>query len=293
MKTDVSIVIPALNEATHIRNCLDSILRQRTDLIYDVLVIDSGSTDGTRDIVSQYSNVKLVCIDPEDFGHGKTRNFGASLTAGTFIVFLNADAVPASTNWLDSLIQGFEGDDSLAGVFSRHLPRDGCSLFMERDIRSSMPEQGKDISRFDPNAPLLFSTVSCAIPRVVWQDHPFDDHILIAEDQDWAKRVLEGHLRIVYQPDSTVYHSHNYRFRELYSIKVQVGYSLKRFKNRYLNIVPGFFLAAGGFLVKFAGDTVYILSRRLPLRVKAKELWVSLGSRIASFTGRYIGWIKS
>lgn len=292
MKTDVSIVIPSRNEESHIRNCLDAIFEQITDLTYDILVIDSGSTDRTREIVRQYDNVRLECINPDDFGHGKTRNLGARLTTGNYIVFLNADAIPATENWLVSLIDIFGNDRSLAGVFSRHLPRDDCHLYMERDIRRSMPDRRRIISVFDPNASLLFSTVSCVVPRAVWRDYSFDDHILIAEDQNWAKRVLNRNFRIAYQPDSTVIHSHNYRFRDLYSIKVQVGYSLKRFNNRFLNIVLGFFMILGGFLVKFLADAAYILSRKIPIRFKGKELWIALGSRIASFTGRYIGWIK-
>jgi rhamnosyltransferase len=293
MKTDVSIVIPARNEETFIQRCLDAIFEQKTDQIYEILVIDSGSTDKTREIVKRNSKVKLVCIEPEEFGHGKTRNAGARLTSGEYIVFLNADAIPADDNWLASLMACFENERSLAGVYSRHLPREDCYLYMERDLRSSMPETLKVISRFDPNAALLFSTVSCIIPRAVWQDHPFDDQILIAEDQNWAKGVLHRNLRIIFQPDSMVFHSHNYRFRELYSIKVQVGNSLKRFNSRFLNIVVGFFMVVGGFWVKFLSDVVYIFSRKIPFRVKIKELWIALGSRMASFSGRYIGWIKS
>lgn len=293
MKTDVSIVIPSRNEESHIRNCLDSIFVQSTDLTFEVLVIDSGSTDSTREIVRQNKNVKLVCITPEEFGHGKTRNAGAHFTNGKYIVFLNADAIPANNKWLASLMECFGKDRLLAGVFSRHLPREDCHLYMDRDIRRSMPDKPRIISHFDPNAPLLFSTVSCVIPRTVWKDHPFDDHILIAEDQEWARRVLERDFRIAYQPDSTVYHSHNYRFRELYSIKVQVGFSLKQFNNRFLNTVLGFFMVIGGFSVKFIEDAAYILSRKIPVRFKVRELWIALGSRIVSFTGRYIGWIKS
>ncbi len=293
MKLNVSIIIPTRNEEIYIKECLDAIFDQNTDLQFDVLVIDSSSTDQTTRIVKSFSSVKLVSIKPEEFGHGKTRNTGARMTAGEYIVFLNADAIPANKNWLTILIDSIKQDRSFAGVFSRHIPRKDCHLYMERDIRCSMPASRKVISRFNSRDSLLFSTVSCVMPRSIWQQYPFDDHILIAEDQNWAKNILDQGYRIVYQPESMVTHSHNYSLKELYQIKVRVGQSLKAFRHRPLNIVLGLFLVTGGMILKFISDIFYIISRKLPFKKRFKELGVALGSRIVSFAGRYVGWMKS
>jgi rhamnosyltransferase len=293
MRTDVSIVIPAKNEESTIRDCLDAVFGQQTDLSFDVLVMDSGSTDQTVDIVKNHGRVRLVTIPPGEFGHGKTRNRGAGMTRGDVIVFLNADAVPANREWLAKLLECFEGDPSPAGAFSRHLPRDGCFLYMDRDLRQSMPDRGRIYNRDDLGSSLLFSTVSCAIPRTVWQENPFDDNIDIAEDQQWAARVLNRNLNIAYQPDSMVVHSHNYRFRELFSIKARVGKSINRFNSRFLNVTAGFLLALGGVFWKSGADFGYILTRKISPGRKVKEMGIALGSRIASFAGRYWGWIRS
>lgn len=268
-------------------------MRQDTDFCFDILVIDSGSVDRTRDIVSQYSSIQLISIAPGEFGHGRTRNLGAKRTTGDFIVFLNGDAIPANKKWLDNLIKELESDASLAGVYSRHLPREDCFLYMVRDLKKSMPPTSREISRVKALDFLLFSTVSAAIPRKVWLTHPFDENVSIAEDQNWARTVIEQGYRIRYLPESQVVHSHNYTFPELFSIKKKVGRVLKRFDNRLLNIFPGLVYIMAGLIVKIGADMAYITSSKYPLKKKIEELKIALISRIASFTGKYSGWITS
>lgn len=289
----VSIVIPVRNEERFIGDCLEAVLRQETDFSHDILVIDSGSVDRTREIVSQYPSIRLITIDPREFGHGKTRNLGAQKTGGDHIVFLNGDAVPADKKWLDNLIKALEGDDSLAGVYSRHLPRDGCHLYMVRDLVKSMPSTSREISRSKALDFFLFSTVSAAIPRRVWQAHPFDENVSIAEDQNWGRTVIEQGYRIRYLPESRVVHSHNYTAGEMFNIKKRVGGVLKRFDNRLLNIFPGLVYIVGGLIVKLGADMVFILSRKCPLKKKILEVKAALVARIAGFAGKYAGWITS
>ena len=292
-KYDVSIIIPARNEEHLIKKCLKAVFEQETDFSFDILVIDSGSVDKTIEMVKEFSSVNLMTISPDEFGHGKTRNLGAKITSGDYIVFLNADAVPANKKWLDSLIKGLVKDEKIAGIYSRHLPRENCYLYMIRDLNKSMSEKRKEKTRLNSLDFLLFSTVSAAVPRKVWETYPFDENVLIAEDQNWAKIVLGRQYKIIYEPDSMVVHSHNYTFRELFEIKKRVGQVLNGFNNRILNIFPGLIYILGGLVLKILADTVYIIFRKLSVKKKCRELKIALGSRIASFAGKYAGWIKS
>lgn len=291
-KIDISIIIPAKNEGKNIRRCLDIVMAQECSRIFEVIVIDSGSQDDTPARVKENKNIRLIEIRPDEFGHGKTRNFGAKMAQGNFLVFLNADAIPQDRHWLSALIDEFAGDDKIAGVYSRHVPKNGCHLYMARDLEKSMPAKRMEKALADRHDYFLFSTVSAAIRKDIWSAYPFLDEILIAEDQDWAARVLQGGYKLVYTPASIVRHSHNYSLKELFSLKCLVGRSSKKFSNRASALLGGAFLALGGMIYKFSGDCIHILRSDLPIKRKIREILISLGARLFSFSGRYIGWLK-
>lgn len=292
-KLDVSIIIPAKDEERNISKCLEAIYNQETNYRFEVIVIDSGSSDQTLDIVKKYSPVQMVEIQPGEFGHGKTRNLGVEGSKGDYIVFLNADAIPVDKYWLNPLIAPLIKDKKVAGVYSRHIPKEGCHLYMVRDIQKSMP--GKTIVRSQTKSLdfMIFSTVSCAIPRDIWKKYPFKDDIIIAEDQEWAGRVLDQGFKIVYEPSSGVYHSHNYTPRQLFEIKRNVAKSTGRFKTKFSALVWGFVLIIGGMKIKIAGDIVFIFFKfKGSLSRKIKEVKLSFKARRASFFGRHRGWLE-
>jgi rhamnosyltransferase len=290
---DVSIIIPAKDEETIIEKCLKAILNQKTAYKFEVLVIDSGSSDATIDVVNRFKSVKLINIIPEKFGHGRTRNFGVKQSRGKYIVFLNADAIPINSFWLDSLIVPLEEDKSIAGVFSRHTPREDCYLYMVRDIQTSMPEHKKLITRAGVFDTLLFSTVSSSVRRAIFEKTPFLDDIIIAEDQEWAIRILNQGFKILYEPDSVVRHSHNYSNKELFESKRKIGATSIRFKSKFWVVTAGFLLMIGGIVAKTFGDIFYILCkspRKTSWFSKFKEIKIGFLARLSSFRGRYQGW---
>jgi rhamnosyltransferase len=290
--TDISIIIPARNEAANIGACLEAVMAQPCSRSREVIVIDSGSSDGTAEIVEKMPGVRLVRVDAGEFGHGRTRNLGAKLATGEFLVFLNADALPRGQDWLSGLVAGFAGDERIAGVYGRHVPRSGCHLYMARDLLRAMPEHRMEKTRAGRLDNFLFSTVSGAMRREIWQRYPFRDGIGIAEDQEWARRVLAAGYKLLYVPGSVVEHSHNYSFVEQFRIKYRVGRSLPLCASRVVTLLAGLFLAAGGMFFRFFGDCLFILRRRLPAARAVREIFISLGARAAGFAGRYAGWLR-
>src|SRR6266550_1246429 len=122
----ISILILTKNEALNIERCLDMVFRQEVKGEYEVVVVDSGSSDCTLEIAQRYP-VRGYSIAPEEFHHARTRNFAASLAQGEFLVYLAADALPATTDWLHWLISNFS-DPDVAGVYGRHLPKEGSTF---------------------------------------------------------------------------------------------------------------------------------------------------------------------
>jgi rhamnosyltransferase len=292
----LSIIIPARNEEENIGKCLAAVFNQDTTDELEVIVIDSDSEDKTVEIVRSYPEVKLKEIPAESFGHGSTRNLGAEMAKGDVLVFLNADAIPVDSNWLGPLLNRLMEDKEIAGVFSRQLPKEGCHLYMVRDLAKSMPAEPFLRHKSSAMDFMIFSTVSCAVLKSTWERFPFKDEIIIAEDQEWAARVLAQGFKIAYEPASTVYHSHNYTPQELFHVKRRVGQAENRFKSGFAARVMGFILVWAGFKFKFAGDIGFILFKapgKVSFKEKLKEIRIAFKARSGSFRGRYKGWLAA
>src|SRR6476659_10303760 len=131
----ISVVIPVLNGAELLDEVLGAVTSQVIDEPFEVLVIDSESTDGSLEIVAAHPGVRLIEIDKSEFGHGRTRNLGVQNTSGELIAFLTQDATPASEHWLAAYRDAFRLAPNVGAACGPHLPRPGASPIMARLLR--------------------------------------------------------------------------------------------------------------------------------------------------------------
>ena len=214
----VSVLLVTKNGERYLDEVLQSVRAQQGKFrLIETIAVDSGSRDRTLAILESHA-VRIIRIPPQEFGHGKTRNLAASHAQGDYLVFLTQDATPANANWLDALLTPLQADPSIAGAYSRHLPRPHCHPMEWRriveDELSGRPESCLNSSHApdyanNPAYFYFFSNVSSVLRRSVWQEIPFPE-VEFAEDQLWAKGVLEAGYQTVYRADSLVYHSHAY-----------------------------------------------------------------------------------
>ncbi len=227
----VSLILLTRNGLPLLRECLERVFAQRTDWRYEVLVIDSGSTDGTLELVRQ-SPARVLQIPRVTFSHGATRNFAAENARGEFLVYLVQDAIPTSNDWLLHLVQAAETDGAAAS-YGRQLPQPNSHALIRRTMERCYPESSKRVvKRLPPQAeyaaltPLeqfqlaIFTDCCSCIRKSVWSEHRLAT-IPYGEDIEWAKRVLEAGYAIVYEPTAIVYHSHDrsawYEFKRAYA----------------------------------------------------------------------------
>jgi rhamnosyltransferase len=90
------------------------------------VAIDSGSTDGTRELLGRRAD-RLLTVEAGGFDHGATRNRGVQACRGELVVLLVQDAVPAGPGWLRELLRPLDGDPAVAGSFARQIPRPEAS----------------------------------------------------------------------------------------------------------------------------------------------------------------------
>jgi len=215
----VSVVIPTLNAGPGFRDLLDKLSTQETSFGYEVLVVDSGSTDGTAELARRRGAV-VHTIPRAEFGHGATRNLGVSLSRGEYVVFIVQDAVPLDGQWLAAMVENLERDDLVAGVYGRQSPRPESTL-LTRVLVNGWPTAGLERREQCVEAPALyraltpaerrslatFDNVSSCVRRSVWESIPFEP-TGFGEDVRWGKRVVETGYKLVYEPRSAVLHSH-------------------------------------------------------------------------------------
>jgi len=203
VQPSVSVVIRAKNEARFIGQTLDAILLSGTLQPRQVVVVDSGSTDGTQAIVRSFPTT-LVQISPDEFTYGFALNLGVANVDAELVATLSAHSVPSSADWLGALIQPFK-QARVAGVYGRQLPRHNATI-LER-IGMRLTGVLGDTPRVLDRRP-LFSNANGAFRRALWLEHPFDEDIRGAEDIAWVRTMQERGYLIAYEPTAAVYHSH-------------------------------------------------------------------------------------
>ncbi len=212
----VSVVVPTLNAGARFEELLTRISEQDGDLDTELLVIDSGSDDGTVEL-ARACGAAVHEIPKGEFDHGAARNLGASHARGEFVAFIVQDALPLDRRWLGAMVENME-DRQVAGVYGRQLPRPGCGALtraLMKDWPTSSPRWREQYapgtySELPPEERLhlaTFDDVSSCLRRSVWEDIPFET-AGFGEDLRWGKRVLEAGYKLVYEPRSTVFHSH-------------------------------------------------------------------------------------
>jgi hypothetical protein len=113
---DVSIVIRSKNEERFIGEVLEGLFGQEFGGTFEVIILDSGSRDGTLEIARKFP-VAVYSMSPEEFTFGRALNRGAQIAKGDYVVYLSAHCTPVDQEWLIRLLQ------SIALKWSRSLAR--------------------------------------------------------------------------------------------------------------------------------------------------------------------------
>jgi glycosyltransferase involved in cell wall biosynthesis len=207
----VTVAIPVLNGGPLLGEVLDAVAAQAGVGPVELLVIDSGSTDGSREL-ARSRGARVVEIAPAEFSHGGTRNRLMELSGGDHVAFLTQDSVPADAGWLAALLGGFALADDVALVCGPYLPRPGDSPMVRRELLEFFARfGGPRVDRGDggPGPQTFFSSANGAVARWAWERVPFRP-VAYAEDQQLARDVLAAGLAKAYVPEAAVVHSHDH-----------------------------------------------------------------------------------
>ncbi|HMS16519.1 MAG TPA: glycosyltransferase [Planctomycetota bacterium] len=226
-----TVFVPTYNGGAIWKRVLQRILEQETDFDFEVLVIDSGSRDGTDLFTETFPQVRQMRIDNREFNHGLTRNLGVSMARGEIVALLTQDALPIDRTWLQRLVDNFD-DLTVAGAYCHQLPREDCNPFQRERLKGWTRGEGKpdrkelkdrilweQMSPMDRYRLIAFDDVASSVRKAVMKEIPFERRTF-GEDVAWGKAAILGGKTIVMDPLAVVVHSHNnsifYEFKRVY-----------------------------------------------------------------------------
>lgn len=198
-----SIVVRTLNEARYLDELLKAVASQRTDCLdFEIVLVDSGSTDGTLNIAEQHG-CRIRHIAKSQFSFGRSLNIGCEAAMGDILVFISGHCVPTNDDWLQRLCQPIL-DGVVDYSYGRQLGGSYSHYSEKRIFAKYFPEKS-----LIPQNGFYCNNANSALLKETWEQYRFDEELTGLEDMDLAQRIASGGKKIAYIADAGVYHYHH------------------------------------------------------------------------------------
>lgn len=205
----VSIILRSFNEAWALRDTLPAI-RAQEYCNWELIVFDSGSTDGSVDLICKAEPRQFLQLAPHEYIPGRVMNQAMRLANAQHCIFVNADATPQGSHWLRPLVTALLNPQT-AAVYGRQIPRPDCQAVYACDYDRCFGPK-RESARWEH----FFSMASSGVRKDIWEQRGFLESIQYAEDDEYTRWAKAQRYRVVYCPDSIVMHSHNYSPAQAY-----------------------------------------------------------------------------
>ena len=213
----VSVVIPTFNAGDNFNKLIECLLAQKEVELLEIIIVDSGSNDGTVESALMY-NLNVIQIKPKEFSHSYARNLGAEHAGGQYILFMVQDALPTSEGWLYNMMLPIYQDYSIVAVSGSDSPRREADLFTRAQLWGHLKFMNvinSDKIMEYPNLPTYFSIrqnanlndVACLINKEIFKRYKY--RFDFAEDLDMGLRLIKDGYKLALLGNVRVLHSHN------------------------------------------------------------------------------------
>ncbi|MCX6278695.1 MAG: glycosyltransferase family 2 protein [Bacteroidetes bacterium] len=284
----ISVIIPVKNGIDTLQSCLDGVFRQTLRDKIEVIVIDSGSTDGTLELLKNYP-VRVHHLPPKEFNHGETRNLGVQLSKGTFVLMTVQDATPAKDNWIELMLVHFDNPE-VAGVCGQQIVRadsDKNPLQWFAPASEAKPEliQFKDPSQFTSlpgkkqHNYCNWDDVNAMYRKSLKEKIPFKK-LMFSEDSLWAKDALSLGYAIVFDSRAPVYHYHHQQFKFYFKRTYIILYQNYKFYD-YIKFPKNPLITVPQIVVRIA-------RKKIPVKQKFHWLFYNLTLVFAAWSAALI-----
>ncbi len=229
---ETTILIRAYNEERWLPDVFEALARQRYR-DFEILLVDSGSVDRTRDIAAA-RGARIVRLRKEDFTFGYSLNVGVRQANGRFIAIVSAHAIPANEYWLERLVAPLRRDE-VAMVYGGQRGHEVSKFSESRDFERLFPTQPHEVC--DPDNPFA-NNANSAIRRDMWEQHAFDEGLPGLEDIEFAKYWMEQGRKLMYEPGACIIHVHTESWSQVRRRYHREGMAARWVGTRILRHIP-------------------------------------------------------
>jgi glycosyltransferase involved in cell wall biosynthesis len=270
-----SIIIRAYNEERHLGRLLEGI-KQQTVEDREIILVDSGSTDGTLEIARRHP-VKIVPISASEFTFGRSLNTGIAAAQGRFMVIISAHCYPVYPDWLEELLKPFE-NEAVAVSYGKQRPADSNHYSEGQFFRTYFP----DISQPDQGQPYTHNA-NAAIRRSLWEQHPYNEEVTGLEDLAWSSWAKDQGYAIAYVAEAEIIHIHSETFSQVYNRYRREAIALRQ-------ILPESRFTFRNMISMFLRKSISDLSQAQKDRLLLREMGGILAFRFNQYLGTWQGY---
>ena len=282
--TPISIVMRSKNDAALIGATLRAVHAQDYRGGFELIHIDSGSTDGTVKIIKSFHPAKLIEIPAGDYVPGVVLNRGMRESRSEWVVFLNSDCEPTDEQWLSELVNAARSSAMAGSAFGRQMPRPDCQAVYAHDYDRCFGP-----NRESRNWDHFFSMASSVVRRRAWEQEPFREDLQYSEDDEWSRRLISKGWGVLYVADSAVLHSHNYTLRQAFRRAYGEAFALAALETEPEDRYGYMRTVVGGGLREWMRDLKYCVKTGRILEAP-HALAVRVAQRLGKVKGFRHGW---
>ncbi len=224
MQIEISVIIPTYNAQHYLSTLLEKLRAQTVE--FELLIIDSSSTDKTIDIAQKYTD-HIIIIPQSEFDHGGTRTKAAKIASGEIIVFLTQDALPVDNDTIEKIVTVFD-DPDIGAAYGRQIPYPETSLFGKHLRSFNYPETShrrnlQDKEKYGIKTVFLSDSFAAyrreALEKIDW----IKDGLISSEDSYAGAMMLLAGYSLDYAAEAEVYHSHSYNIIQEFKRYFDIG----------------------------------------------------------------------
>ncbi len=230
---ETTVLIRAFNEERWLPEVFAALARQRYK-DFEVLLVDSGSVDRTREIAAS-NGARIVRMRTEDFTFGHSLNVGVRETQSPYIAILSAHAIPSDEGWLERLVAPLRQPD-VAMVYGGQRGHEISKFSEARDFERIFPSQPRTVT--DPDKPFA-NNANSIIKRELWEQCPYDEGLPGLEDIGWAKYWIERGYKVQYEPAACIIHVHTETWAQVRRRYHREGMGARWVGIKILRHIPG------------------------------------------------------